>query len=550
MRCLCGTFPARVELRSADASQGSCRQRSSVRASQFHRGSPASTNRHAEPSHVRSFQMDAKRKRRRNVQRQASSPTDSIPRFSATASGSVPRALDLYLQETRADEFLSDDRERQLARTIQLGSDEALDELVRANRRFVVSIAKKYQHRGVELEDLIQEGNIGLITAARRFDPDRGPRFLSYAFWWIRKEILVAVYQQNHTVRIPRDLQRHAAHVSRARARLRQTLLREPTIQEIAESLGIGPEEVELADAIGGQEVRLDEYLPWTDKRETRRPLDAITADDAASDPASELDRQQQRDEVERALRGLPERFARVLRLYYGLDQDEDRSLEEIGTLLGVTRQRVHNLQKRALNQAREAMQPAPVLRYRSRRRQPGGSSLAGLSPAPGAGSEVPGLAHGEPGDLTAAQWAAVCPLLIHPRRTDRRGRRPTDPREALDGIFWMLRRSARWQDIPDRYPPARTCREHFRRWVSTGVFERVLCALAADLNTRGGLTLADCFFRRIEGAPSWQGQTAQLLLSAATLQFLQRAGSPLLSDYPPAVLTRRQARRPAAKQS
>ncbi len=451
------------------------------------------------------------------------------PGFGAGPREGTPSALELYLREIRREPLLPPERLAELSRAVRAGCERALDRLVRATAPLVVSVARRYRHRGVELEDLVQEGNVGLVRAARSFDPDRGVRFTTYAVWCIRREIAAALRGQGRAVRLPRSMYASVSLIARTRARLRQILFREPTAGEVADAAGIEPEEVELADALAPAEVSLDS--PGSrDAEQARHRVESVPAADEGSDPGRGVELGGVRAEVERVLRALPAHHARLLRLYYGLDDGEERSLEEIGELLGVSRQSVHSMRDRALDRAREALEPERGARFRRRR----ASVRAAEEPSPAPSAVA------APGDLTDAQWAAVAPLLApaHPR-AETRGRLPTDPRHALDGVLWLLREDARWQDVPDRYPAARTCREHLQRWTAAGLVDPVLRALAADLEERGGWPVRAWFSPEAAGAASWQGATARLLASPATVRLLHRARSPLLDAYPPAALSR-----------
>lgn len=269
-----------------------------------------------------------------------------VTRAGATARGS----LDLYLQEISNYPLIDRGEEARLARGVRAGDEEALDKLVRSNLRFVVSVAKRYQNLGVPLSDLINEGNVGLIRAAGRFDETKNIKFISYAVWWIRQAILQALAEQGRIVRIPMNRAGEVSRITRTRSQLRQELGRDPTVRELAVTLGVGEEEVEStllmtqgylsldAPASPNDDGRLMDYLPSGGR----------AADDAALKSA--LD-----ETITRALSSLKPREAKILRLYYGLDDQAPMTLEQIGMYLGVTRERVRQIKEKALLRLRHA---------------------------------------------------------------------------------------------------------------------------------------------------------------------------------------------------
>ena len=218
------------------------------------------------------------------------------------------------------------------------------------NLRFVISVAKKYQNRGLALPDLIGEGNVGLLTAARKFDPDQGVKFISYAVWWIRQSILAALARQGRTVRVPLNRTADLSRIVRSTATLRQELEREPTPEEIATATGLAVDVVQSLVTLNSADVRLDAPV---DGEGDMSLIDRFTADEQ-SDPEAQVMEQLLTEEIDRALRLLPARDAKVLRLYFGLNDGREHTLEEIGGLLGVTRERVRQLRDRALKRLRE----------------------------------------------------------------------------------------------------------------------------------------------------------------------------------------------------
>jgi RNA polymerase primary sigma factor len=260
-------------------------------------------------------------------------------------------SLDQYLREISQYPLIDREEEAHLARGIRKGDPEALDKLVRSNLRFVVSVAKKYQNQGVLLSDLINEGNVGLIRAAHKFDETKGIKFISYAVWWIRQAILQALAEQSRIVRVPLNRAGALHRIGRRSSSLLQELGREPTVNEIADGLEISKEEVASTMAISQPHLSLD--APLT-PGEDNRLLDYLP-DQFALDPEGETYEQALRSTVDHALSTLKEREAKVLRLYFGLDDQEPMTLEEIGSLMGITRERVRQIKEKALGRLRHA---------------------------------------------------------------------------------------------------------------------------------------------------------------------------------------------------
>ncbi len=258
--------------------------------------------------------------------------------------------LDQYLHEVSLTPLLTSAQEIAIARLVRAGDEEAMQELVKRNLRFVISVAKKYQNRGMALTDLIGEGNLGLLTAARKFDPDMGVKFISYAVWWIRQAILASLARQGRTVRVPLNRTADLSRIVRTAESLRQELRREPTPEEISAATGLSVDVVQSLAALNTTEVRLDAPLdPDGDRSMIERFIST-----GQNDAENEVMDRFLSDEVEQALRTLPPRDAKVLRLYFGLDGGREHTLEEIGGMLGVTRERVRQLRDRALKRLRE----------------------------------------------------------------------------------------------------------------------------------------------------------------------------------------------------
>ncbi len=260
-------------------------------------------------------------------------------------------SLGQYLREIARYPLIDRDEEARLARGIRRGDEGALDKLVRSNLRFVVSVSKKYQNQGVPLSDLINEGNLGLIKAARRFDETKGIKFISYAVWWVRQAILQALAEQSRIVRVPLNRAGMLHRISKQRSTLVQELGREPTAAEIAESLGSDPEEVEETMAVARSHLSLDApMVPGEDSC-----LMDCLPDHLSPGPDEETYERALTDTLSHALDTLEAREARVLRLYFGLGDEAPMSLEEIGRNLGITRERVRQIKEKALERLRHA---------------------------------------------------------------------------------------------------------------------------------------------------------------------------------------------------
>ncbi len=258
--------------------------------------------------------------------------------------------LDQYLHEVSRAPLLNAQEEIAVARRVQAGDEDAMQELVTRNLRFVISVAKKYQNRGMALMDLIGEGNVGLMTAARKFDPDHGVKFISYAVWWIRQSILAAIARQGRTVRVPLNRTADLSRIIKTSEVLRQQLGREPTPEEIAPLVNLSVEVVQALSVLNTSDVRLDAPLAAEGDQSL---LDRFTTAGGPDAETEAMDRMLG-EEVDAALRTLPPRDAKVLRLYFGLEGGHEHTLEEIGAMLGITRERVRQLRDRALGRLRE----------------------------------------------------------------------------------------------------------------------------------------------------------------------------------------------------
>ncbi|MBZ4676290.1 MAG: polymerase subunit sigma [Anaerophaga sp.] len=264
-------------------------------------------------------------------------------------------SLDKYLHEIGKVQLISAEEEVALAKKIKQGDEKALEQLINANLRFVVSVAKQYQNQGLSLPDLINEGNLGLIKAAQRFDETRGFKFISYAVWWIRQSILQALAEQARIVRLPLNKIGSVNKVNNAFSLLEQKYQREPTSEEIAEVLDMVPKDVKEALKVSNRHVSMDAPLK-PDEENTL--YDVLLSSDNAS-PDSQLLNDSLRKEIERSLSTLSPREADIIRLYYGLGGEPPYSLEEIGKLFNLTRERVRQIKEKAIKRLKHT--------YRSR---------------------------------------------------------------------------------------------------------------------------------------------------------------------------------------
>lgn len=254
-------------------------------------------------------------------------------------------SLDKYLHEIGKVELLSAEKEVELAKRIKKGDSEALDTLIKANLRFVVSVSKQYQNQGLSLPDLINEGNLGLIKAAERFDETRGFKFISYAVWWIRQSILQALAEQARIVRLPLNKIGSINKINKAFNKLEQEFQREPTTDEVATLMESKSDLIE--DAMNFSNIHVSMDAPLRDE-EANNMYDVMLNDDSPS-PDSGLITSSLRKEIERSLATLEEREAEILRCYFGLNGYHPHTLEEIGDEFGLTRERVRQIKEKAI---------------------------------------------------------------------------------------------------------------------------------------------------------------------------------------------------------
>jgi len=266
--------------------------------------------------------------------------------------GAGARSLDLYLHEINKTPLLTRDEEQALARRIVDGDKDALDQLVRANLRFVVSIAKQYANQGLSLEDLINDGNLGLIKAAHRFDPERGYKFISYAVWWIRQAMLQSLAEHSRIVRLPLNRAGTLYRIGKTSRALDQELGRAPTPEEIAKRLDISTTEVEDTMSIANTHVSLDD--PYSSDKDDNALVDYLT-DENQIPPDEGTYSNALSDDMEKALNTLSDREKMILSLYFGLGGEEPLTLEDIGKRLDLTRERIRQIKEKAIQRLRHS---------------------------------------------------------------------------------------------------------------------------------------------------------------------------------------------------
>lgn len=270
------------------------------------------------------------------------------------------QSLDKYLQEIGKVDLITSEEEVQLAIRIRNGDEIAIQKLTKANLRFVVSVAKQYQNNGLSLGDLINEGNLGLIKAASRFDETRGFKFISYAVWWIRQSILQALAEQSRIVRLPLNRVSSLNKLSRTFSELEQKYQRDPSYEELSDTLGVTEEEVRLTYKISGRHSSLD--APFVQGEENSL-LDTLTNDSDIT-PETKLMKDSLEGEVSRALATLTSRESDVICYYYGLKGMEALTLEEIGEKFDITRERVRQIKEKATKRLKHASRSKALRSY------------------------------------------------------------------------------------------------------------------------------------------------------------------------------------------
>lgn len=258
-------------------------------------------------------------------------------------------SLDKYLQEISHEELISVEEEVELAQRIRKGDRKALEKLAKANLRFVVSVAKQYQNQGLSLPDLINEGNLGLIKAAEKFDETRGFKFISYAVWWIRQSILQAIAEQSRIVRLPLNQVGSVNKINKILNRFEQENERRPSIDEIADKIDLPEDKIADALKVTGKQVSVD--APFSDGEESSL-LDVLPNANAPM-ADNELVKESLRNEIDRALQTLSERERNIIEAFYGINQPE-MTLEEIGDKFGLTRERVRQIKEKAIRRLRQ----------------------------------------------------------------------------------------------------------------------------------------------------------------------------------------------------
>ncbi len=262
-------------------------------------------------------------------------------------------ALDKYLNDIGKITMLTADEEAELARRIREGDQAALERMTKANLRFVVSVAKQYQNQGLSLSDLINEGNVGLMKAAKRFDETKGFKFISYAVWWIRQSILQAIVEYSRIVRLPLNKVGSYNKVNEAYLSFVQEFEREPTTEELADLLNLRPKDI--TNMLKGGKKHLSFDAPISSEEGSSTMLDVMSLNGSDASPDNELMKQSLKEEVAHGLSLLSPREVEVLSSYYGLEGNKSLTLEEIGELYGLTRERVRQIKERAIRRLRKS---------------------------------------------------------------------------------------------------------------------------------------------------------------------------------------------------
>jgi RNA polymerase primary sigma factor len=271
-------------------------------------------------------------------------------------------SLDKYLLEIGRVELITAEEEVELARRIRMGDQKALDRLTKANLRFVVSVAKQYQNQGLTLPDLINEGNLGLIKAAQRFDETRGFKFISYAVWWIRQSILQSLAEQARIVRLPLNKIGSISKINKAYSELEQRLERAPSADELAEALEISTEEVKQALASAGRHVSMD--APLRDDDESSSSMYDVLQGNTLVSPENNLITDSLKKEINRSISTLTPREGDVVKLFFGLDGYSPMSLDEIGARFDLTRERVRQIKEKAIRRLKHTSRSKMLKTY------------------------------------------------------------------------------------------------------------------------------------------------------------------------------------------
>jgi RNA polymerase primary sigma factor len=282
-------------------------------------------------------------------------------KISKSITNRESQSLEKYLQEIGKVEMISAEEEVRLAKLIRNGDQQALEKLTKANLRFVVSVAKQYQNQGLSLPDLINEGNLGLIKAAQRFDETRGFKFISYAVWWIRQSIIQSLAEQARIVRLPLNKVGLTNKVSKAVQALEQQYEREPSVEEISEFLDIDADEIVASLGNSFRHVSMD--TPLTEGEDSTL-IDVMQNPNAVATDEQLAYIDSMKQEIERSLRQLTARQQEVIRLFFGIDEDHPLSLEEIGRRFGITRERVRQIKDKAITKLRSTSRSVHLKSY------------------------------------------------------------------------------------------------------------------------------------------------------------------------------------------
>ena len=263
------------------------------------------------------------------------------------------QSLDRYLQEIGKVDLITADMEIELAIKIRAGDQAALETLTKANLRFVVSVAKQFQNKGLPLSDLINEGNIGLIKAAKKFDETRGFKFISYAVWWIKQSIMQAIADQSRMVRLPLNRVGALTKISKASSKLEQEFERAASTEEIAKELEMNVNDVAYALKVSGRHVSVD--APFSQSDNDKSSLLDVISNNEQPDPDDDLMTNSLQNDIASSLGTLTEREAEVIKLYFGINSEYSATLEEIGEMLSLTRERVRQIKEKALGRLRHS---------------------------------------------------------------------------------------------------------------------------------------------------------------------------------------------------
>ncbi|NDC78227.1 MAG: sigma-70 family RNA polymerase sigma factor [Chitinophagia bacterium] len=282
-------------------------------------------------------------------------------KISKSITNRESQSLEKYLQEIGKVEMITAEEEVRLAKLIRNGDQQALEKLTKANLRFVVSVAKQYQNQGLSLPDLINEGNVGLIKAAQRFDETRGFKFISYAVWWIRQSIIQSLAEQARIVRLPLNKVGLTNKVSKAVQTLEQQYEREPSVEEISEFLEMGTDEIVASLGNSFRHVSMD--MPLTEGEDSTL-IDVMQNPNATATDEQLAHTDSMKQEIERSLRQLTARQQEVIRLFFGIDEDHALSLEEIGSRFGITRERVRQIKDKAITKLRSTSRSVHLKSY------------------------------------------------------------------------------------------------------------------------------------------------------------------------------------------